>query len=110
MQGFSCLSGQVDKIACYAILGGIPKYLEALDPKSSLHENIVKIMMSPNRNPITKPKYLLQSETNETRRSASVIEAVAGWRATKLSEIISKAGMQGGDHVSPYLDYKNENT
>jgi hypothetical protein len=60
-------------------------------------------MMSPNGILYEEPKYLLQSETNETRRYASVIEAVAGG-ATKLSEIISKAGMQGGDHVSPYLE------
>ena len=92
-----------DKITCYAILGGIPKYLEVLDHKSSLEENIVRVMMSPDGVLYEEPKYLLQSETKETRRYASVIEAVAGG-ATKLSEIISRAGMQGGDHVSPYLE------
>ena len=52
-------------MAIYAIAGGIPAYLEWLDPQRGLVENIRDVILSPGSMFIAEPQFLLYDEVRE---------------------------------------------
>ena len=91
-----------DKVLTYAVLGGIPHYLNQFDPKKSLGENIKRNILTKGSVLYSEVDFLLHQELRETPIYNSIIEAVALGN-TKLSEISQKAMMDSTSKTSVYL-------
>ena len=91
-----------DKVLTYAVLGGIPHYLNQFDPKKSLGENIKRSILTKGSVLYSEVDFLLHQELRETPIYNAIIEAVALGN-TKLSDISQKAIMDSTSKTSVYL-------
>ena len=66
-----------DKLISYGILGGIPRYLEAFDPNSSIEKNIENKIISNGAYLNEEPDNLLKAELRETNIYSSILLAIA---------------------------------
>jgi hypothetical protein len=90
-----------ERVALYAVLGGIPAYLERFDPNRSLSHNIKNRLLTPVNLLQEEPRLLLQEQLSEPRNYMTILEAIAhGQRVPQ--EIAAATGLQGS-HVSKYL-------
>ena len=90
-----------ERLAVYAIVGGIPAYLEWLDPARSLSQNIRDVMLAPGSMFVAEPAFLLYDEVREPNMYLAVIKAI-GQGAHTLNDI-SNASLIGKAHLSAYL-------
>jgi AAA+ ATPase superfamily predicted ATPase len=90
-----------ERVAAYAIVGGIPAYLEWLDPDLTLVENIREVVLSPGGLFLAEPTFLLYDEVREPRSYLAVLKAIGAGSHT-LAEI-SNHSLIGKTHLSPYL-------
>lgn len=90
-----------DKILAYAILGGIPLYLNQFDDKLSIEQNIKQNFLTEISNLYNEPKNLLRLELRSLAVYNSIIEAIALGNK-KLNEISSKTG-ESKDKVHNYI-------
>jgi AAA+ ATPase superfamily predicted ATPase len=93
--------GCADKLACYGVLGGVPKYLEAFDDSLTLRQNIITRILDDTSLLYEEPKNFLKEELREIATYNAIIEAIAGG-AGRLNEIAGKAGMET-DRCAKYL-------
>ncbi len=91
-----------DKITAYAVLGGIPHYLNQFDPDITLEENIKKNILTKGCILYSEVEFMLHQELRETAVYNSVIEAVANG-ATKLNEISQRSLIDSTSKTSTYL-------
>lgn len=91
-----------DKVLTYAVLGGIPHYLNQFDPKKSLGENIKRNILTKGSVLYSEVDFLLHQELRETPIYNSIIEAVALGN-TKLCDISQKAMIDSTSKTSVYL-------
>lgn len=81
MQGRS----YVDKMICYGILGGIPRYLVELDNSVSIEENIKKSILRNGSFLNDEPSSMLRLELREPNVYSSILQAVSkGYNQIKL--------------------------
>ena len=52
-------------MAAYAVGGGVPVYLEWLDPERSLSDNIRHVILGPGSMFVAEPAFLLYDEVHE---------------------------------------------
>ncbi|PJM78429.1 ATP-binding protein [Bifidobacterium scaligerum] len=90
-----------EKALAYAILGGIPRYLEEFDPDEPVDVNIKKHILRRIAPLYSEVEFLLHEELRETARYNSVIRAIA-LGDTSLNEIATHAMLSNGT-VSSYL-------
>jgi AAA+ ATPase superfamily predicted ATPase len=95
-----------ERVAIYAIFGGIPAYWERLDPERSISENIRLQLLTANNLMQAEPRLLLQDFVNEPHNYAGILRAIGGGARTQ-KEISNRAGLQQG-HVSKYLSILQE--
>lgn len=77
-----------DAVRVYAVLGGIPRYLEEFDPERSVLENIETKILKPGAFLYNEPYNLLLEEFKDVHRYFAILLAVAqGY--TKFNEISS---------------------
>ena len=93
-----------EKIIAYAMLGGVPYYLEACDPKVSLKDNTLALLLSNNGRLIDEPTNLLQSELREIKVYSSVLHAIADGCRDSNAIKNRVIGAAPGTSISPYLD------
>lgn len=91
-----------DKILAYAILGGIPHYLNQFNPDLDLAENIKRNILSKGSVLYSETDFLLHQELRETPIYNSIIEAVA-LGSTKLNDISQKSLVEDTSKTSVYL-------
>ncbi len=92
-----------DKLLTYGIFGGIPFYLQLLDPQAPLRDNVVRLLLTPTGSLVDEPVVLLQSELREIPRYASILAAIADG-CTKHGEIIGRVKEIGDSKaLGPYL-------
>ena len=91
-----------DKIMAYAILGGIPHYLNQFDQNLSIGENIKKNILTKGAILYSEVEFLLHQELRETPIYNSIIEAVAQGN-TKLNGISQKSLVEDTSKTSVYL-------
>lgn len=91
-----------DKVLAYAILGGIPHYLNQFDPALSIAENIKKNILRKGSVLYSEVEFLLHQELRETPIYNAIIEAVALGN-TKLSDISQKSLIEDTSKTSVYL-------
>ncbi len=88
------------QITTYAIVGGIPSYLERWDDGQSVMRNIETRVLGPASLFQLDPPYLLSDELGQPRNYAAVLLAIAAGKHTP-AEIQKPAGIKG--QVSGYL-------
>lgn len=90
-----------ERVAVYAILGGIPAYLEKFSDAYSLAHNIREQILAPTSVFQNEPFFLLQDEVREVTNYLAIIRAI-GEGAHTLDAITLLAGLPK-NHVSTYL-------
>ncbi|MEM7119558.1 MAG: ATP-binding protein [Chloroflexota bacterium] len=90
-----------ERVALYAIVGGVPAYLNWLHPERTLVENIRDVILAPGSLFIAEPTFLLYDEVNEPQTFLSILKAIGMGNHT-LSEI-SNYSLVGKAHLSSYL-------
>lgn len=75
-----------ERVAVYAVAGGIPAYLNWLDPELDLENNIRKVILNPGGMFVAEPKFLLYDEVRELSHYLAVLRAI-GAGAHSLNEI-----------------------
>jgi AAA+ ATPase superfamily predicted ATPase len=90
-----------DRVEAYAIVGGVPAYLEWLDSGRSLGENIAEVVLGAGSMFVAEPTFLLNDELREARTHVAILEAIGSGRHG-LSEI-AEAALVGRTHVPAYL-------
>ncbi len=91
-----------ERVAIYAMFGGIPAYWERIDQSLSISENIRRQLLTPNNLMQAEPRLLLQDFVREPDNYIAIFNAIAnGYRTQK--EMRTFSGLAQG-HVSRYLD------
>lgn len=90
------------RISTYAVVGGIPAYLELLDDTQTLAANIKTRVMSPTGIFRNEPFFLLSDQVREPRNYIAVLRAIGRGRHV-LDEIATETGL-AKHQVSSYLD------
>ena len=75
-----------ERVAVYAVAGGIPAYLNWLDPESDLETNIRKVILNPGGMFLAEPNFLLYDEVRELSHYLAILRAI-GAGAHTLDEI-----------------------
>lgn len=91
-----------EKVVAYAVLGGIPHYLNQFRRDLSLEENIKKHILTKGSILYSEVDFLLHQELRETSVYNSIIEAVA-LGSTRLNEISQKSLVEDTSKTSVYL-------
>ena len=91
-----------DKMLAYAVLGGIPHYLRQFDPSVSLHENIIKNVLTKGCVLYSEVEFLIRQELREPALYNTIIEAIALGN-TKLNDIYIKTQIDKSK-ISVYLN------
>jgi hypothetical protein len=94
----------VDALEAYGVFGGMPYYLQFLDPELGLRENVVNTVLRPGA-PLGNEAYnVLQSELRTPRRFASVLQAI-GTGCTTTGDILGRtAEISSGSQLTPYIN------
>ena len=90
------------RVAVYAILGGIPAYLERFDSRKTLAANVQEEILLDTGMFRVEPFYLLSDEVREPRNYMAVLRAIGQGNHT-LEAITLGAGFQTRQHASTYL-------
>lgn len=88
-------------VQVYAMLGGVPAYLERLDSDLSIMENIQQQLLTPNTLMREEPRLLLQDFISDAHNYVSILKAIAQGEQIQL-EIANHTGLSQG-HISKYL-------
>ena len=91
----------VDRVAIYAMFGGIPAYWERLDPNQSVSQNIKDQLLTPNNLMQSEPRLLLQDFISEPHNYMAILTAIANGARTP-KEIAAFTGLENV-HVPKYL-------
>ncbi len=84
--------GLADRIDLVALFGGVPGYLERLDPNDDLAGNLRRRVLARGEPLYEEVPFLLREELREPRVYQAVLAAIAGG-ARKFGEISSKVGL-----------------
>ncbi|MBQ9058251.1 MAG: restriction endonuclease [Atopobiaceae bacterium] len=76
----------------YALTGGIPLYLEKVDPSLSIEKNLAHNFLDPSCYLFEEPGNLLKQELREPRQYNNVLQSIANG-ASKLNEIATASQM-----------------
>jgi AAA+ ATPase superfamily predicted ATPase len=79
-----------ERVAAYAILGGIPAYLNWLDPDLDLIGNIRQIMLNPGSMFLAEPAFLLYDEVRQLNSYLAILKAIGSGAHTN-TEISDRA-------------------
>ena len=90
-----------ERVAAYAVVGGVPAYLEWLDRDRSLSDNIRDVVLAPGSMFVAEPTFLLYDEVREPSTHLAILKAIGAGNHT-LSDI-SNAALVGKAHLSAYL-------
>ncbi len=67
-----------ERVAAYAVAGGVPAYLNWLNPELSLEENIRKVILNPGGMFLAEPNFLLYDEVRELSNYLAILKAIGG--------------------------------
>jgi len=90
-----------ERMAAYAIVGGVPAYLEWLDPQRTLNANILEVMLAPGSMFLAEPTFLLYDEVRDPRVHLAILQAI-GMGFHTLGEI-ANAAFVSKTHITQYL-------
>ena len=91
-----------EKVLAFAVLGGIPMYLERFSVQKNIYQNIIDSIMHTDAMLFEEPSNLLKQELREPQTYNAIITAVATGKS-KLSEISSAVALETGS-ATKYID------
>lgn len=80
-----------DKALMYGIAGGTPQYLQQMDDRLSVEENIKNTFLNPASSLFEEPENLLKQEVREPALYNAIITSIASV-ASRMAEISTKVG------------------
>lgn len=95
-----------DRVAIYAMFGGVPAYWERIDQRLTVSQNIQRQLLTPNNLMQEEPRLLLQDFVREPHNYVALLRATAQGARTQ-KEISTHTGLPQG-HVSKYLSVLQE--
>lgn len=95
-----------ERVAIYAIFGGVPAYWERIDQSVTVSENIQRQLLTPNNLMQEEPRLLLQDFVREPHNYVALLRAI-GQGARTQKDIANRTGLAQG-HVSKYLSVLQE--
>ncbi len=93
----------IQQIETWAVLGGMPYYLDAFDQSKGIFTNIRTHILDPKGRLHHEPRLVLMEELREPRNYFSILKAIAQGK-TRLNEIASGAGVGNASATARYLD------
>lgn len=81
----------IERIELYAVLYGVPKYLEFFRFEEDIFTSIERYILDKNAFLYDEPRYILQNEVNEPITYFSILEVIAGGEH-KIGNIAAKLG------------------
>lgn len=91
------------QLEAWAILGGMPYYLQVFDDRATVFDNIQQHILHRRGTLYSEPQLLLLEELHDPRNYFSILRAIAGNKA-KLSEISQSAGFGNSQTTGKYID------
>ncbi len=91
------------QLECWAVLGGMPYYLQVFSDQVAIFENIQKHILHRRGTLYSEPQLLLLEELHDPRNYFSILRAIAENRH-KLSEISQSAGFGNSQTTGKYID------
>ncbi len=94
-----------DQIRAWSVFGGIPYYLDEIDPRGGLDGAILRSALYPDGLLREEPRFLLAQESRirETDNYMSALRGIAAGK-TRLIEIAQHLGKGAGEEARPFLD------
>jgi AAA+ ATPase superfamily predicted ATPase len=89
-------------MVAYAVLGGMPAYLEQFDPGRSIKENVKATILRRNTYLSEEPEWLLLGELRRDATYASILRAIATG-ARRPSDVARAIGKDSAQDVAPQL-------
>jgi AAA+ ATPase superfamily predicted ATPase len=89
LEGFN----KEEKATLYGFAGGIPEYLNKINPAKTVRDNIIDLFLTPSGYLYEEPSNLLKQELRDPSTYNGIIEAIAEG-ASRLNEIATKCGME----------------
>ncbi|MFC7058786.1 ATP-binding protein [Halovenus salina] len=99
--GFLSPYTPVELIQAYSVVGGVPAYLEQLDPNTTVLDNIEEQVLSKGSFLYEEPEFLLRQELREPATYMGILEAVASG-ASRVTEIANEINRDASS-LSRYL-------
>jgi len=90
-----------ERVAVYAVVGGVPAYLNWLDPSLSLTENIHQVILAEGGMFLAEPTFLLYDEVREPRSYLAALKAIGLGNHTLRD--ISNHTLIATSHLSAHL-------
>lgn len=91
-----------DRMIAYAMLGGMPSYLEQFDPKKSVKENALATILRPNTYLSQEPEWLLLEDLRREVIYGSILRAVAQGER-RPSDIARAIGKDSAQNIAQQL-------
>jgi uncharacterized protein len=97
-----------DRIRAFAVVGGVPHYLEQFDPGRTLAWNLAHRVLRRGAVLYQEAELLLREELREPRRYFSVLRAISDG-CTRVGEITGRVRpLSSGTDITPYLHVLQE--
>jgi AAA+ ATPase superfamily predicted ATPase len=96
-------SSPQEKMEAYAILSGMPSYLEQFDAEQSIEENVKRTILRRNTYLSEKPDWLLLEDLRKDTLYGSILQAVARGER-KPSDIARAIGKNSAQDIAPALE------
>ncbi len=90
----------------YAVVGGVPAYLEWMDPERSFIDNLHQVVLAPGSMFLAEPRFLLYDEVREPRTYLAILKAIGAGRHA-LGDI-SDESLVASTNLSSYLNTLQE--
>ena len=92
---------EIELIELYAVLDGVPKYIEMFRDTKNIFSAIEKNILDKNAYLYDEPRYILQNEVNEPLNYFTILEAIARGEH-KLGHIASRLG-KNVQNITSYM-------
>src|SRR5262245_36166817 len=90
-----------ERVTAYAIVGGVPAYLEWLDARRNLVANLRQVILSPGSMFVAEPAFMLYDEVRDPQNYLSVLKAIGAGHHSL--DAIAGASLIEKAHLSSYL-------
>ena len=94
------------RVAVYAVTGGVPAYLERFDDRLSVRDNLLGQVVTSTNLMLTDAVFLLREQLVEPRNYMAILEAIAAGNH-KLTDVARRAGLER-TNANKYLSVLQE--
>lgn len=95
-----------DIIKFYALTGGVPKYIESINPDINLFRNITQFVLNKNTPLYIEPKFILKEELTDTITYFSILRIISQGER-KIGKIAARLGIEA-KNLTSFLDKLRE--